>query len=413
MNRPLRIAMITTEGRGTYGPATAPLSFGTAPQALIDGFAILGSGAEDAKSASSTTPPQSLCATPRFELHIVSCNPVRVSQPVTRIADHITHHSVFVPHWGWLKTLYQGCIRATRRKLREIQPNIVHGQGTERDCAICAAFSGYPNVLTIHGNMGAIFKVTNSKLLSYYWFAKHLETVALRRTQGVIAISPYVDALVSGETQRTWPVPNALQSFFFSPNASKKRRPGPARLVNVGVVSHRKRQVELLEHLLRLRRQVPFEFTFVGKVTPGNPYAIRFEELLKVADATYGGFKHREYLPDEAFRDFYDDADAMIHFSKEESFGLTFAEALARNLTLFASDVGAIRQIAEGIPTCRIFAQDDFHGLTNSLQSWLQDGGYAMPRATAPNQLIASRYHPKVIAMKHIEVYREILQRTP
>jgi glycosyltransferase involved in cell wall biosynthesis len=180
----------------------------------------------------------------------------------------------------------------------------------------------------------------------------------------------------------------------------------------VGVISHRKRQVELLEHLLRLRREVPFEFTFVGKAARGNPYAERFQELLQVADATYGGFKHREYLPDKMFRDLYDDADAMIHFSTEESFGLTFAEALARNLTLFASDVGAIRQIAEGIPSCRIFAQDDFGGLTDSLRSWLQNSGYIVPRATAPNHLIASRYHPNVIATKHLEAYREILQGT-
>ena len=130
-----------------------------------------------------------------------------------------------------------------------------------------------------------------------------------------------------------------------------------------------------------------------------------------MADTTYGGFKHCEHLPNEAFRGLYDEADAMIHFSTEESFGLTFAEALARNLTLFASDVGAIRQIAEGIPSCRIFAEGDFAGLTNSLRSWLRDVAYMVPRATTPNQLIASRYHPTVIAMKHLDLYREILQR--
>ena len=48
------------------------------------------------------------------------------------------------PKIGWLRTLYQGCVRATRRKLREIQPDIVHGQGTERDCAIGAVLSGFP-----------------------------------------------------------------------------------------------------------------------------------------------------------------------------------------------------------------------------------------------------------------------------
>ncbi len=412
MNKPLRIAMLASEGRGTYRPATSPLSFGPAPQALIDGFAMLGSTKSEVAANYAIAHPQSSRASPLFELHIVSCNPVRVEHPITKLSGNVTHHSVFVPRWGWLKTGYLGCIRAVRSKLREIRPDIVHGQGTERDCAICAVFSGFLNVLTIHGVMRAIFHVTRSRRFSYYWFAKHLETVALRRTQGVITISPYVDALVSPYSKQTWFIPNALEPFFFDSTTGHTRRSGPARLVNVGVISHRKRQVELLEHLLELRREVSFDFTFIGKTTQRNSYTKRFQELIQMADATYGGFKHHEYLPDEAFRDLYDDNDAMIHFSMEESFGLTFAEALARNLTLFASDVGAIRQIAEGIPSCRIFAQDDFNGLTNCLKSWLRDDGYALPRAAAPNQLIASRYHPKVIAMKHLEVYREILQET-
>jgi glycosyltransferase involved in cell wall biosynthesis len=388
----IKVALLSSDSREVTGDYSSSIpAFGTAPEALLEGFALL---------------PDEV------EVHIVSCLQKKPAPSPRKLRPNIYYHGLHVPNIGWLKTGYQGCIRATRNTLRSIKPDLVHGQGTERDCAMCAAFSGFPNVLTIHGVMRAIFQVTRSGSFSYYWFAKHLEYIALRRTQGVIAISPYVDALVSPLCRQTWFIPNALKLFFFDSTPDQLRRPGPARIVNVGVVSQRKRQVELLEHLLRLRREVPFEFTFVGKAARGNPYAERFQELLQVADATYGGFKHREYLPDEQFRDLYDDADAMIHFSTEESFGLTFAEALARNLTLFASDVGAIRQIAQGIPNCRIFAQDDFGGLTDSLKSWLQDAGYIVPRATAPNQLIASRYHPKAIAMKHLEVYREILQGT-
>jgi glycosyltransferase involved in cell wall biosynthesis len=388
----IKVALLTTDSREHFKDYANPVPyFGTAPEALLEGFTLLPA---------------------EVEVHVVSClQKMPISSPA-KLAENIYYHALHIPNIGWMKTGYQGCIRATRRKLRQIRPDIVHGQGTERDCAMCAVFSGFPNVLTIHGVMRAIFHVTRSRRFSYYWLAKQLETVALRRTQGVITISPYVDALVSPYSKQTWFIPNALKLFFFDSTTGHTRRPGPARLVNVGVISHRKRQVELLEHLLALRREAAFDFTFVGKTTQGDPYNKRFQEIVQMADATYGGFKHHEYLPDEAFRDLYDDTDAMIHFSTEESFGLTFAEALARNLTLFASDVGAIRQIAEGIPSCRIFAEDDFKELSDSLKSWLRDDGYAMPRAAAPNHLIASRYHPRVIAIKHLEVYRENLQGT-
>jgi glycosyltransferase involved in cell wall biosynthesis len=98
----------------------------------------------------------------------------------------------------------------------------------------------------------------------------------------------------------------------------------------------------------------------------------------------------------------------MVHFSSEESFGLTFAEALARNLPLFASDVGGIRQIGEGIPECQTFAPHDFEGLIESLGIWIREGHWKASRANVPNRLIAERYHPSVIVGKHLRIYQEV-----
>src|SRR5208282_5205162 len=111
---------------------------------------------------------------PETEVHVLGC----VQQPmrsVEKLADNIWFHSLHVPKIGWLRTGYQGCIRAVRKKLKEIQPDIVHGQGTERDCAISAVFSGFPNVLTIHGNMAAIARHVRARAGSFLWLTGHIE----------------------------------------------------------------------------------------------------------------------------------------------------------------------------------------------------------------------------------------------
>ncbi len=99
-----------------------------------------------------------------------------------------------------MRTGYQGCIRAVRKKLKEIRPDIVHGQGTERDCAISAVLSGLPNVLTIHGNMNAIANCT-CPIGSFHWLAARLEDFTLSRTDGIICISDYVKNLVRLQRQ--------------------------------------------------------------------------------------------------------------------------------------------------------------------------------------------------------------------
>jgi glycosyltransferase involved in cell wall biosynthesis len=384
----MKVAFLTSDTREVirdYGSGNP--SFGTAPQALLEGFALL---------------PD------KVEVHVISCLQKEPASSPRKLAENIYYHGLLVPNIGWMKTGYLGCIRAVRCKLQEIRPDVVHGQGTERDCAMSAVFSGFPNVLTIHGVMRSIHDLTRAtRSINYYWFARHFETLALRRTCGVIAISPYVEDLARQLVRQTWLIPNAVREEFFVSAPPHKRKSGLVRLVNVGVVSPLKQQVELIEHLAELRRMVPFQMTFVGKASSNDVYAQRFTRLIDALQTDHSGFTHVPFLEAQRLCSFYDSADAMIHFSREESFGLTLAEALARNLQVFSSDVGAIRQISEGIGGCRIFNSNDFPGLMCGLKRWIETGP-AVERGEAPQPLIKSRYYPTAVAEQHLAVYKSV-----
>src|SRR4051812_41231932 len=98
----MKIAILTTDSREHYRDYGNPVpAFGTAPEALLQGFADL----------------------PGTEVHVISCARERMKSP-EKLAPNIYFHSLYVPKLGWMKTLYQGCIRAVRKKLKEIQPDI-------------------------------------------------------------------------------------------------------------------------------------------------------------------------------------------------------------------------------------------------------------------------------------------------
>ena len=99
-------------------------------------------------------------------------------------------------------------------------------------------------------------------------------------------------------------------------------------------------------------------------------------------------------------------AHALVHLPLEEAFGLVVAESLSRGLKVFASNVGGIRDITSGVPEAELFAPDDWDGLSKALTAWFRKPSLS---SVQTQNLMKSRYHPKVIAARHLEIYRELI----
>jgi len=381
----IKLALLTTDAREHHREYDKPEPyFGAAPAALVEGFVSLQN---------------------EIEVHLVACTQRPLKSP-ERLAANIWFHSLVVPKFGWMRTAYQGCIRATRKKLRELRPDVVHGQGTERDCAMCAVFSGFPNVITIHGNMVELARLFKNPIGSFGWLAARLENFALKRTRGVFCNSAYTESLVKPRTLRTWRVPNPLRSQFFSPSKPASSGGKPV-LVNVGVINPRKRQLELLNVAESLhRRGLAVDFHFIGQATPGESYSDAFLERVRQAERE--GYAH--YLGCKSVAQLvecFNLASALIHFPTEEAFGLVVAEALARNLKFFGARVGGINDIADRVLGAELYELNEWDGLTAGITQWVRNG---CVKPSGADTVMRSRYSPEVVAQRHVEIYREVLK---
>ena len=379
----MRIALLTTDSREHFREYNNPNPyFGTAPAALLEGFAQI----------------------PKLEVHVISCTQKPMSSP-RKLSSNIWFHSLYVPNVGWLRTGYAGCILAVRRKLCKIRPDIVHAQGTERDCAISAAFTSFPKVLTIHGNIRAIAKAAGSAFFSFWWFQAKLESFVLPMFDGVFCNSHHTQSLVCSLAKKTWLVPNPLRLSFFSPPPASRPRIKPVRLLVIGTITPNKRALEILKMLKSIYNSgASFQVMFVGSVGSSSYGKIFLEEVGKARQEGWLDFEER--LLESDLIKLMDSSHALLHFPIEEAFGLVVAEALARGLKLFAAKVGGIVDIAEGVQDAELFDADDWSGLEYSLKAWIDT---PTPPSFISQDLMESRYHPKVIAARHLEIYREVL----
>lgn len=379
----MRIAVLTTDNREHHRKYELPYPyFGPAIEAVFQGLSTL----------------------PGLEIHVVSCTQKPMRAP-DKLAGNTWFHLLDVPKIGWLRTGYQGCVRAIRRELLRIQPDIVHGQGTERECAFSAVFSGFPNVVTIHGNMGGVARSVNARMGSYLWCAAKLERFTLPRALGVLCNSAYTESMVRQHARRTWRVPNAIRREFFETPLAARSTPSKPILLNIGAIRPYKRQLELLKVAEQLHSEGhSFELQFIGVADPTDRYAAAFLQRIETAErngfARYLGMKS---LPELIIS--LDAATALIHAPSEEAFGLVVAEALARNLKFFGTKVGGIPDIAAGVEAAELFPLEDRQSLRGAISRWLHSG---CARPTSASSEMRSRYHPEVIAKRHAEIYGDM-----
>jgi len=375
----MKVVLLTNDAREIRREYDKPEPyFGTAPAALLQGFAMLAD----------------------VEVHVVACWQKPMSAP-EKLAPNIWFHGLHVPKLGWLRTGYQGCIRAVRRKLEALRPDIVHGQGTERDCSISAIFSGFSNVLTIHGNMRLISKVNRARPFTYDWCQARLESVTLPRTSGIICITRYTEDAVKDLAKRTWILPNAVDASFFD---VAPRRSSPPTVLCVGVVSPRKNQNAFIRSLDELAARHSLNVWFLGDAAPG-PYTTEFLELLSTRSwARHTGFVGREQLKRELAA-----ATVLALPSLEDNCPMVVLEAMAAGVPVLAAKVGGVPELLEDGITGLFCDPLSPASMRNAAERLLVETDLRSKLSDRAKECALGRFHPQVIAKRHLEIYHEAL----
>jgi glycosyltransferase involved in cell wall biosynthesis len=387
MPRPLKVGILTTDNRDHWRKYDLPDPvFGPAIAAVLEGF---------------TDFPEEI------EAHVISVSQKPLASPA-RLAPNIFYHSLVVPKFGWLRSGYQGCIRAVRAKVRALGLDLVHGEGTERDCAMEAVFSGRPNLITLHGNMRSVARAMQAPLFSYHWFHSFLEAFALRRTDLVLCNSFYTERLVRPLTPKVQRMPNAVRKIFYDPlpapilPAEKK-----FQILVVGLVCPYKQPLEILQ-ALKLWHQgshPAFHCRFIGALSGDKKYCQAFTKELDAAK-TQGWADHRTEISGIGLRDLMDQSDILIHIPTEEAFGLVVAEAMLRGLHIVAGRTGGVTDFQEIYPGIRMVNP-------KNPAEWL----LALPQVNSQKPPRVCRqswnflkFHPQEIARRHLEAYHQILR---
>jgi glycosyltransferase involved in cell wall biosynthesis len=378
----MRIVQITTDNREHFkNYELAEPYFGTALEALFEGFQMLAD----------------------VEVHVISCIRQAIKSPY-KVGDNIYFHSVLVPKIGWMSSGYYGCSRAIRSLCAKLKPDIVHGQGTERDCAMAAVLSGLPNIITLHGNMRVHARRAEHRKSIYHQLAAVLETFCLKRANGVVAISSYTEQLVTGLASKTWLLPNAVDSRFFDIILSPPPIP---RFLFVGSLDERKNPLGLLKACAPFLKANRCTLALAGQFDPAGEYGMAFQrEAHGLLNIDYLGFLGRDKLAAEFAK-----SSAIVLPTFEDNCPMVVLEAMAAGLPVAASRVGGVPDLVDHQITGLLFDPQKMENMRECIELLISNPEFRSTAGQAGKKKAREKFHPSRIAQRHVEIYQQVLEK--
>jgi glycosyltransferase involved in cell wall biosynthesis len=298
-------------------------------------------------------------------------------------------------------TLWIKPILKTLQKIRQIDPDIVHGHGTEAWFSIVSLLSGYPCVISLQGIISKIYESTPTLK---YWIIRKFERHTISRAKYInpktsLSMS-LLDSFKSKATR--FHIEAAIEKRYWSNTIP----PFAKRMLFTGVLIRRKGIFEFVNAFVRLKKAFPeLEAVVIG----GGSDSIK-EKLIQCCtdEGVVDSFVFTGQISFEKIKTIYKNGGIFCLSSYAENSPNCVMEAMAAGLPVVATDVGDVNNIVlEGISGF-VVEKENSNELAEKIAVLLKNEEQYMSFGNAGKKIATNRWRPEIIAAKHIEMYQLI-----
>jgi glycosyltransferase involved in cell wall biosynthesis len=351
---------------------------------------------------------QALARRGDVELHVVAS--VREPPAVEVELDGYVVHYVARPPLPRLLTCYPYDVPRLVRRIRRLEPDIVHGQGQTRH-GLAAVRCGLPHVVTPHGVLFVESRLLRTSPAGYLksWLLDGQERDLFRRARDIILISRYLEsvygALLRGKQLHF--VENPVDEAFFG----LRRDPDPHELLFVGGVMARKRVHLLVRALAHVRRQEPrARLRIVGPWLEG-------EELERVRRAVAehsleDAVELTGPVAQEAILEAYARAGALVLASREETAPQAIAQALASGVPVVAVAAGGVPFMVRDGETALLVREPRPEAIAAAILRLWREPGLRERLVEEGRRQARERFLASAVAERTVAVYRDVIARS-
>lgn len=358
---------------------------------------------------------RALVETGEVDLHVVTYHK-HLRRGRSFVENGVTFHVIRtpVPQVPRAAVLYQLDRRPFLRVLRTIQPDLIHGHGTENIFSYIAVTAGLPHVISMQAVMGELVRTYTS--FSRTWcehsIVRHIEAYTLRRAHDVFVEAPFVETLIRriNPNLRVHLAGNIVSRPFFG--VHRAGGVPQKKIMFVGRLTRSKGVEEIVSAFHRVSGSDPaLELHLVGQ---GDAAYVRsrltplIESGPAVARITMRGHLTAQEIAAE-----YAGAAMVVLPTYYDTSPNVIAEAMVAGVPVVASAVGGLPYMLDGGQSGQLVAARDVDSLVEAIRFNLHNAETAAARAEHARPIARDRYGSELFVSRMLECYRRLISEGP
>jgi glycosyltransferase involved in cell wall biosynthesis len=295
------------------------------------------------------------------------------------------------------------------KELKDIQPDLVHGHGTENLFSYVAVTSGYPHVISIQAIISSLlaqYRRVSRRALEHV-IVRFIERYTVKRAENFIIKAPFAEEFVRSlnPTAPVFLLENIVHEVFFE----VERRPSAKgrKIIFIGTLINTKGVEELIRSFGAIAPHHPdVELHLVGTGTEAYVEGV-VKPLMRQSRGT---IVLRGHVPSAQIAQEFAEATMVVLPSYFETSPNVIAEAMVAGVPVIGTDVGGIPFMITHDKTGQIVPVRDVLRLTEAIARYLDQPSLAQAHAAAGRAEARKRYSRQRYVDSLLGIYENILK---
>jgi L-malate glycosyltransferase len=305
-------------------------------------------------------------------------------------------------------TFFQYAFYKVGKIIKQLDPDIVHGIGTEHVWPTIALKAKRKNVITIHGILHEFNKNEEIPYLSLKRYFSFLEKKILKRKQRIIAINPYVKTICNKlyKNHIYYDIPNPISPVFSSVVAEPEKS---NQILFIGDFEKRKNVGLLLKALEAIDLALLNNTTIkiVGKIKS----QVYYDELM---DLTPKSILDKVeivpfMLPEQIAEEMRKSA-MLVLTSYNETAPMVIAESMTVGLPVIATNVGGVKYMIVQEKTGFVIEAGALNELVKCIKELIIKPNMRKKIGESARIFAINEYDATRVAKKTYNVYKKIIE---